>query len=592
MKHHYSRNLKSLCALVLALSLLCGCNLQIMPPQAYDDSELYLYYAINSENEELVRECIESGVDINQAKGGSILLVQKDWLTEAVNLGYGDSMRTIKMLLDSGADVNQKDILGFSPMMRACGADYENNYYAIDHVKLFLEYGGDINLRSKQGLSSLDYAVQCWDVETVKMLIEKGGEVTRKTFEIAKETYSDYTDFSMIHLIAEQMKSSKIDMGLDPMTEAALLGNSESVIQQTGEAGLNNNNREQVTAYAAAFCSPETMQALISKDIAYDDTLSVAAENGNVPMMKYLIGIGMDVNAEDSYEYTPLFNAVYNGRYEAAELLFSKGADIEDKTSDSYSYGMDLAEYAAYDADVKMLDLLVKNGLYLNDKNRFTLINDAVTDNGTPFVEYLLNGVNLTDYRDELTEALETACESNFTEIASLLIEKGADVNGIGGKGAPLYYAALHGNAALVKFMIEKGAAVNNLNKDDETALMSATRYGYFDIIKLLVENGAEINTVCGENDDTVLTVTAQTSNHILQYFIEKGGNINTANADGDTALMLAVTARLKNNVTLLWGSGAKDNNQNSEGQTAWDIAQSENNKVMMDILESEISLI
>lgn len=587
MKHHISR-FKSLCALTLALAMLGGCSAAAASePMAYDESELYLETAIQSGNAEFVQECIENGVDLDSVGSGLFQLIKRDWITEVINMQSGDTLRMVKILLEGGADVNRLDINGLSPMLRACGAD-ENGYYDSSYVELFMQYKGDINKKSRDGHTPIDYALQNWDLDTVELLLDWSCEITEETLILAQESFVDTTDCSLLRRITEQAVKNGVDTGLYDIIEAALLGDSAEVIQLADNIG--DADPTLLLNYTAAFCTPEAMQALIENEIAYENALSIAAENGNLPMIEYLIGIGMNVNGLDSYSYTPLYNAVYSGHTDAAELLFRYGASIEDRTSESYQYGMDLAENAAYDANIDMMKLLSAHGLYLNDKNRFTLIHDAVTDNGAPVIDFLLTDISLPAYRDELTEVLETACDYGYPDIAQLVIEKGANVNGIFDKGAPLFYAVENGDIEIARLLVEKGAKVDIIHKNGENALITATRYGYFDIVRLLADSGANLNLISDNDGSTALMAAAQTSAHILQYLIERGAYLNSQNDYGETALMLAVTARLKTNAVLLLAARANTALRNGDGMTAWDIAASEGNRVMTALLANEIS--
>lgn len=88
------------------------------------------------------------------------------------------------------------------------------------------------------------------------------------------------------------------------------------------------------------------------------------------------------------------------------------------------------------------------------------------------------------------------AARYGYTEIAALLIEKGADVNAkddaIG--MTPLILAASRGHTDTTKLLIEKGADPNAKAKDGRTSLMGAAYSGFIDIAKLLIVKGADVN--------------------------------------------------------------------------------------------------
>ena len=56
-----------------------------------------------------------------------------------------------------------------------------------------------------------------------------------------------------------------------------------------------------------------------------------AAEEGNISIIKQYLDDGWDVDANDSFDRTPLDRAAYSGQKEVAKLLIAKGADVNAK---------------------------------------------------------------------------------------------------------------------------------------------------------------------------------------------------------------------------------------------------------------------
>jgi ankyrin repeat protein len=82
------------------------------------------------------------------------------------------------------------------------------------------------------------------------------------------------------------------------------------------------------------------------------------------------------------------------------------------------------------------------------------------------------------------------AVMDNSTEIATYLIDKGADVNVKDGfKMTCLMWAANNGNVELVKLLLKKGADKNATDDQGMTALKAAKDKGHNEIVRLLEEN-------------------------------------------------------------------------------------------------------
>ena len=82
-------------------------------------------------------------------------------------------------------------------------------------------------------------------------------------------------------------------------------------------------------------------------------------------------------------------------------------------------------------------------------------------------------------------------------EIATLLLEKGANINARDGAGnTALMGVVFKGDKGLTALLIDKGASINLQNYSGATALIYAVSYGHHDIVRLLIEKGADQNAI------------------------------------------------------------------------------------------------
>lgn len=127
-------------------------------------------------------------------------------------------------------------------------------------------------------------------------------------------------------------------------------------------------------------------------------------------------------------------------------------------------------------------------------------------------------------------------------------IDNGANVNGRNGsrETTPLHTAAIQGNVAMVRTLVEAGAEVEIADCGGKTALIYAAETGSVAVARYLVEHGAnvnrragEVNITCehGHPEDTALTVAAQNNRADFVRFLLK----NDAKAGGKRAYAYAL---------------------------------------------------
>jgi len=101
----------------------------------------------------------------------------------------------------------------------------------------------------------------------------------------------------------------------------------------------------------------------------------------------------------------------------------------------------------------------------------------------------LLNGAdpNIPSKNGYNVFPLHSAVAANYTMIAKMLLEAGADINVAQMSGAtPLHSAAHNGNIELLIVLLEAGANVNAKMEDGKTPSDKAFEKGFVDIAKIL----------------------------------------------------------------------------------------------------------
>ncbi|WP_264688145.1 ankyrin repeat domain-containing protein [Wolbachia endosymbiont (group A) of Sympetrum striolatum] len=255
--------------------------------------------------------------------------------------GYGDTplckaarrgcTKTIRALIDNGADVNEKDNHECTPLHLAC----ENGQTEVVNLLLKRE-DIDVNAISKDGYTPLHLATEKGYIEIVKTLIEGEGDVK------AVDKYRN----TPLHLAAKKGRieivktlieaGANVDAidrdGRTSLHLAIQYGCKETVKTLIG-AGANVNaadeDKRTPLHIATQFCRKEIVKILVEARA----NVNAADKYGCTPLhfaedaetVKTLIGAGAKVNALDKDKRTPLHNAKNE---ETAKALIGAGAKV------------------------------------------------------------------------------------------------------------------------------------------------------------------------------------------------------------------------------------------------------------------------
>lgn len=147
--------------------------------------------SIQSESTAFVHFAVSLGVPINLAHQVSTLLE---------NAAYRGNARTVKMLLQEGADPH---VFGNYPIIIATLKDHQ------DVVDVLIAVGVDVNRRRPRCYSPLSHAVSKGTLETVSKLLSAGAVVTPETVTIARRPGAD--NAHKLSLLLEHLRKADFD---------------------------------------------------------------------------------------------------------------------------------------------------------------------------------------------------------------------------------------------------------------------------------------------------------------------------------------------------------------------------------------------
>jgi hypothetical protein len=166
----------------------------------------------------------------------------------------------------------------------------------------------------------------------------------------------------------------------------------------------------------------------------------------------------------DANGRTPLSLAAEQGNLGLVKLLLNAGAGISTRDN---RYGLSPLHWAALEGHKSTVEFLLENGAEVN--------------------------VSDSSGASSYCTALSVAAARGHKEIVKLLLENGANINLFGLKNGwtALNLSAGYGHKAVVKLLIDSGADPNVVNPyTKQTPLYYATAGGHLDVIRFLLDHG------------------------------------------------------------------------------------------------------
>lgn len=284
-----------------------------------------------------------------------------------------------------------------------------------ENVRSFIEKGVNPNLKNSLGRTVLQLAEQKKNWVLAKYLIEKGAQV---------DVYNDEVPGTLL---------------------AAADGNwqfVEYLIKQGADVHRQN------------FENGETL-------------LHIAAEKGNIALVKQLITCGVPIDPRTSIK-TPLLRAAMHGKWDVVELLIKNGADVNEGApfADDTTYPPSILHNNAFHFAIKNNDkvaigLLIRHKAKVDDK----IIMYALGHGNLETVTYLLEHHKMDLSRPPPLLNWAVVSKTPCLEVVNYLAETfPVQINQTDDFGrTPLYYAAKNANWDIAKALLKHGADPNNL---------------------------------------------------------------------------------------------------------------------------------
>eukprot|EP00041_Stephanoeca_diplocostata_P027744 m.770123 g.770123 ORF g.770123 m.770123 type:complete len:384 (-) comp23239_c0_seq1:3533-4684(-) len=153
------------------------------------------------------------------------------------------------------------------------------------------------------------------------------------------------------------------------------------------------------------------------------------------------------------------------------------------------------------------------------------------------------SGYDVNARHGNLETPLHLAVREGDTPLVVRLLDANANTEGIGPSGyTALHYAAHYHQPAVASVLVQRGADINGTNNaHQQTPLYVAARDNSVAVAGMLIQHGANIDAPEYNMSRTPAHIAAL-YNHfdVLQLLLEKSAQMNVADAEGNTPLMLA----------------------------------------------------
>ncbi len=374
---------------------------------------------------------------------------------------YFGCLKTCRFLLEQGADPNESNNWGDTPLIQAI----VQKHVAI--VKALVAHGAEVTLTKADGSwTPLYLAAERGLIDCCRLLIEAGAEVNATMVNGATPLFAAawFNHATLCKVLFDVgCCINKVDL------HNFVINNKLDSVERFLELGADVD----------------------SQDDQGITPLWVSAEQGNVPMCALLLQHGAQVNHADKKGVTALHRAALKGHDIVCALLLEHSALL---TVNVHQGGTPL-HYAAKAGNKELCKHFLNNGAELNAQagpNKVTPV--EVTSDPLTALFLIEQGAVIRQRRKggPLYYAAETGC----VELAEVLINKGVVITAsrISDENTPLHLASAEGHLQMVALLLKNGARPTCRNKDGHLPVILALMQGHAEVVVMLIEEHKKID--------------------------------------------------------------------------------------------------
>ncbi|GAB6027875.1 hypothetical protein CHUAL_002089 [Chamberlinius hualienensis] len=452
----------------------------------------------------------------------------------------------------------------------------------IDLVKMFVDYGANVDAQNEDGYTPLHIAAINGDENLIKCLfvVKANPNIPDKLDRTPLHIATERGETGIVELLAEKFKASVHERTKDGSTLlhiASLCGHPETALtflkkgvplRMPNKAGARcihtAAQRGHVAVVLALLQKGEDVDAKTNDDFT---ALHIAVEACKPQVVELLLGYGAQVDLKGGKnKETPLHIAArIEGGEKCAEMLIKSGAQVN-ATGEN---GESAFHIAARHGNLNCINLLLESGAIATSqaKSGESGLHVAVLNCHYPMVNEIMKFLQMTspDYARTLITLQNKLGESplhyaaKITKnkvhrpdedklIVKILMEHGGNIDLLteSMKENALHYCARSGNAEVIQEMCSHipptllQATVNRQSKNGWSPLLVASDCGHLEIVKILLQNQARVD-VFDEIGKAALHLAAERGHKdVVDELLRNQAFVNARSKVGITPLHLA----------------------------------------------------